>query len=211
MAHRVAAILLAAGKSRRMGTCKQLLQLDGKPVMVHCLETLFSGGVADVIVVVSTSQEDVARVAGRYPVQVVCNTNPEGDMASSVRTGRDALPSASTGVLIALSDYPLITPETISCTIEAQRQQPDRIIIPSYNGRRGHPSLFPRPLLDELVQTLTLRDLLLNHPDKIQHLEVQDPGILMDMDTPDDFRRIGGVDINNCSDRDGPQLTCRID
>ena len=179
-----------------MGTCKQLLQLEGKTVMARCLENLFAGGIEDVIVVISSSQDEVARVAEKYPVLLVRNTDPDGDMATSVRTGLGALPSSATSVLIALCDYPLVTAETISRCIAEQRRWPDDIIIPCHNGRRGHPPLFPRRMLDDLAKPLTLRDLLLAYPKQIQHLEVQDPGVLIDMDTPEDYRRINEICAN---------------
>jgi molybdenum cofactor cytidylyltransferase len=193
MTQQVAAILLAAGLSRRMGTCKQLLQLEGRPVIARCLESLLHGGTSDLVVVVSTAGDEVARVAGRYPVLVVQNTDPEGDMASSVRAGRDLLMPGVTGVLVALCDYPLVTAETVSCLIVEHHRTPREIIIPCHDGRRGHPSLFPRRLLDDLEKPLTLRDLMSEKAQLIRHLEVPDPGVLVDMDTPEDYRRISGM------------------
>jgi molybdenum cofactor cytidylyltransferase len=181
-----------------MGTCKQLLRLEGKTVIAHCLETLLAGGVEEVVVVVSATGDEVAQVAGAYPVRVVRNPDPEGDMAASIRIGRGALSSPATGVLIALCDYPLVTALTISRLIEEQLRNPGNIIIPCHNGRRGHPPLFPRRLLDELAGPLTLRDLLRTYAERVRHLEVQDPGVLIDMDTPEDYQRIAGICATLC-------------
>lgn len=190
MMQHVAAILLAAGQSRRMGTCKQLLELGGKAVISRCLETLLAGGVKDLVVVVSPAGDEVARAAANFPVQLVRNAEAGGDMASSVRAGRNALPPAVTGVLVALCDYPLVRAETISGVIREHLQSPSEIIIPCHNGRRGHPPLFPRRLLERLEKPLTLRDLLVENAPLVRHLEVSDPGVLIDMDTPEDYRRI---------------------
>lgn len=76
-----------------MGSCKQLLPLDGKPVIAHCLETLLAAGIEELIVVVGPHGDEVARAARGYPVQIVLNADPEAEMASSVRTGRQALSS----------------------------------------------------------------------------------------------------------------------
>jgi molybdenum cofactor cytidylyltransferase len=189
----VAAILLAAGASKRMGTCKQLLQLDGKTVLARCLETLLHGGIKEVVVVVSPAGDAVPRAAQDYPVRVVRNTEPDGDMAASICTGRDALPGTVTGVVIALCDYPLVRPETITRLAQAHGQEPDSIIVPCHDGHRGHPPLLPRRLLDELETAQTLRDLLRDHKELIHHLELPDDGVLIDMDTPEDYHRIAAM------------------
>ena len=93
MTGKAAAILLAAGKSRRMGSCKQLLPLGGSTVISHCLEALLSGGAADIVVVVAEEGNEVSEAVRDYPVRIVINTEHDGDMASSVRAGRDALPA----------------------------------------------------------------------------------------------------------------------
>jgi len=186
----VAAILLAAGVSRRMGSCKQLLPLEGKTVIAHCLETLLAGGIEDPIVVIGPHGDEVERAAREFPVQVVRNSDPEADMAASVRTGRQALSPFITAVVVALCDYPLVTARTIAHLIEEHRRNPQQIVIPCHNGRRGHPSLFPRRLLDTLSAPLTLRDLLRGNPERITHLTVADSGILIDMDTMEDYQKV---------------------
>ena len=189
----VAAILLAAGASRRMGTCKQLLQLEGKTVLARCLETLLHGGVDEIVVVVAPTGDEVSGAAAHYPVRVVRNAEPDGDMAASICTGRDALSPAVTGVVIALCDYPLVKSETIARLAEAHRQAPNTIIVPCHGGHRGHPPLLPRRLLDALEMPLTLRDLLQDNKELVQHLELPDDGVLIDMDTPEDYHRIAAM------------------
>ena len=186
----VAAILLAAGQSRRMGTCKQLLPLEGRTVIARSLETLLAGGVGELIVVIGPDGDEVARAARDYPVTIVRTSDPRGDMATSVRTGRDLLSPAASAAVIALCDYPLVTAATIARLVEAHHLNPHAIIIPCHNGLRGHPPLFPRHLLDTLVAPLTLRDLLRSNPERIECLESGDAGVLIDMDTPEDYRRI---------------------
>jgi molybdenum cofactor cytidylyltransferase len=194
MPNSVAAILLAAGASRRMGTCKQLLLLEGKTVLARCLETLLHGGIKEVVVVVvAPTGDEVRRVAAGYPVRVVRNAEPDGDMAASICTGRDALSPTVSGVVIALCDYPLVRAETIARLTEAHRQAPDAIIVPCHDGHRGHPPLLPRRLLDALQKPLTLRDLLRDQKELVHHLELPDDGVLIDMDTPEDYHRIAAM------------------
>lgn len=186
----VAAILLAAGKSRRMGSCKQLLPMGGHTVIGRCLDALVTGGVGEIVVVVAEEGNGVARAARDYPVTVVANPECDGDMASSVRAGRDALTGENGGVIVFLCDYPLISAATIARLAAAHGDAPDGIVIPCHQGRRGHPLLFSRAILAELTHDLILRDLVRRDPGRIRCLEVDDPGVLLDMDTPEDYSRI---------------------
>ena len=183
----VAAIVAAAGLSRRMGCCKQLLDLGGKTVLARCIETLNGGGISDIVVVVGSNGGLVAAEARRFPVRVVVNENPDGDMASSVRVGRRFLSDRVSGVVVALCDYPLVTPATVARLVSRHEEVPGTILIPGHGGRRGHPTLFPAVVLHELETGGTLRDMVRRDPGRVQQLEVDDPGILLDMDTPEDY------------------------
>jgi molybdenum cofactor cytidylyltransferase len=190
MTRRAAAILLAAGKSRRMGRCKQLLPLGGSTVIGRCLAALVTGGVGEIVVVVSEDGDLVAEAARAYPVRIVVNPEPGGDMASSVRAGRDALTADVSGVIVALCDYPLVSAATIAGLAVAHAALPAGIIIPCHRERRGHPLLFPRAILNGLAEDQILRDLVRCYPERVRCLNLDDPGVLIDMDTPEDYRRI---------------------
>ncbi len=187
---RVAAIVAAAGQSQRMGCCKQLLDLGGKTVLARCLDTLLAGGIEQVVVVVGTGGEKVAAEAGRFPVDVVVNQNRGGDMASSVLVGRRHLATAVSGVIVALCDYPLVSPATIDYLASVHEAAPASILVPRHEGRKGHPALFPVGLLDELSWGGTLRDLTHRHQQAVSLLDTDDAGILHDMDTPEDYHRL---------------------
>lgn len=188
----VAAILLAAGKSRRMGSCKQLLPLGGTTMIGRCLDTLVTAGISEIVVVVSPEGGLVAEAAREFHVRVVVNSTPEGDMASSVRVGRDVVSAQASGVIVTLCDYPLVVSATLGHLVRQHAASPDSIVIPIHAGRCGHPLLFPRFVLDKLTSTLTLRDLTGQYRDRICHINVDDAGILTDMDTPEDYRRVCG-------------------
>lgn len=192
MSGNVAAILLAAGKSSRMGSCKQLLPLGGSTVVGRCLDALITGGVGEIVVVVSEDGQAVTEVVRVYPVRTVVNPEPGGDMASSVRAGRDALTAEASGVIVSLCDFPLVSAGTISSLIAEHEESPGSIIIPCHEERRGHPLLFPRTILNELAYGLILRDIVRRDPQRIRFLDVDDPGVLIDMDTPEDYQRICG-------------------
>jgi molybdenum cofactor cytidylyltransferase len=111
-------------------------------------------------------------------------------MASSIRVGRDALDAGFSGVIVALCDYPLVEPATVEILICRHAELQGSIITPEYQEVRGHPLLFARSILDELEEGMTLRDVVRKDPARLHVVPVDDPGILIDMDTPDDYARI---------------------
>ena len=190
MGHRVPALLLAAGLSSRMGRTKQLLLLDDKPIIRHCVEALIAAHVTDIVVVVNTAGERITETLSDLPVTVVVNDTPDSDMAESVRTGLAELDNFSSGVLVCLSDHPLVDPLTIKRLMVAHDEAPDKIIIPCYEGRRGHPSLFPRTVLDEIFFGTTLRDIIRSDDRRVLPLPVPDKGVVIDIDTYKDYRNV---------------------
>jgi CTP:molybdopterin cytidylyltransferase MocA len=111
-------------------------------------------------------------------------------MAESVKTGLTALGHAASGVLICLSDHPLVRSETIEALITEHVNLPDKIVIPCYNGRRGHPSLFPKSTLQDLHSGGTLRDIVRKEPQRVVSIDTGDEGVVLDMDTPEEFHHI---------------------
>ena len=186
----VSAILLAAGLSKRMGQSKPLLPLGDRPVIVHCLECIRSACIADVVVVTRPDDKAVQRAIREFPVKLVMNRIPGSDMAESVKTGLSRVSPAMTGIFVFPCDHPLVTPATLGCMIRAFSGRPGAIIVPRYMGRNGHPTLFPRALLEEIGTNPTLRDIIGKHPDKVYRLDVDDSGIVLDMDTPEDYREV---------------------
>jgi CTP:molybdopterin cytidylyltransferase MocA len=171
-----------------MGRCKQLLDLGGATALARVIQAVLGAGIGPVVVV--TAADDVADEAGRFPVTVVRLAGPEGDMAASVRAGLVQLAPDVSGVLVAPCDHPLVAPGTVAALAREHLLEPEAVIIPSHNGRRGHPTLFPRSLLAKLEEGLTLRDLLQRLPELVRHLATDDPTVLLDMDTPEDYRRL---------------------
>lgn len=183
----VAAILLAAGKSQRMGLCKQLLQLADRPAVAHCLDTHLAAGIGEIVAVVSPGAEEVAAAVSRYPVVVAVNESDSCDMADSVRTGSAHLASNPTGILVALADHPLVRPATVRSLVELHGQEPGAILIPVHDGAKGHPTLFPAPILRDICIVPTLRDVIARHRDKVRLVPVADEGVVMDMDVWEDY------------------------
>jgi molybdenum cofactor cytidylyltransferase len=171
-----------------MGCCKQLLPLGDQPVIVHCLSSLISAGITDLVIVLGIEHEQLAQAVREFTATIVYNLEPESDMAASLSTGRRALSIAATGVIVCLADHPLVSPETYRSLLQHHRKEPQKIIIPVYQGSRGHPVLFPRNLLEDLDSHPTLRDLVRFDPSRVLLLETTDRGVVLDMDTPEDYR-----------------------
>ncbi|BCR06766.1 glycosyl transferase [Desulfuromonas versatilis] len=187
----VSAILLAAGRSQRMGRCKPLLPLGERSVIERCLESLHGSGLEEIVVVLGHAAEQITQALAGQPVTVtlVRNPDPDSDMAGSVRCGLGALDPAAQGVLVCLTDHPLVRPATVSRLLAFHRAHPGFISIPTCAGKKGHPTLFPRQILEELAQAPTLRHLVRRDPQRVRTLEVDDAGVVLDMDTPEDYRR----------------------
>lgn len=159
------------------------------------------GGISEVIVVVGPQGDAIEKTVVSYPVTVVHTLDPSGDMAASIRTGRDALSTTVSGVMIALSDHPLVSPMTVALLARLHRENQETIIIPTHKGEKGHPCLFPRQILNELQGPLTLRDLVRSSPERVHLVEVNDQGVLLDMDTPEDYMQIAEISRTKAENR----------
>lgn len=173
-----------------MGTSKQLLPLADKPVIHHCLHTLLATPARPIVVVLGPGGEAVQEAIAPFSITLAWNRDPEGDMAGSVRAGLALLPADCTGVLIHLVDHPLVTAATVQALCAAHLTTPQSIIIPTCNGRQGHPTLFPRAILAELTPTATLRDIIKKDQTRVMRVPVPDTGIFLDMDTPADYEAL---------------------
>ena len=190
MTQETAALLLAAGLSRRMGQQKLLLPLGDRPVIVRCIDTIRRAGIDNVVVVTGPEGGAVRNAIVNLPVTVVTNTDRESDMAGSVRAGLNAIGEAADSVFVCLGDHPLVSPATFAAMQGIYRAAAPGIVVPRYLGRKGHPVLFPRPLLERIREVPTLRDILIAHHGTLRLLDLYDEGVVIDMDTPQDYREV---------------------
>jgi molybdenum cofactor cytidylyltransferase len=187
----IGAVILAAGASGRMGTPKQLLELDGSPLVARAADAALASPVWPVVVVVGAHGEKVRAALARRPVLVVENPAWTEGMASSIRAGIGALEQFSRnldGALLALCDQPAFSPAIVARLIAAQRASGRGIAASRYAGRNGAPALFLRPYfaaLAALVGDEGARTLLNDDPDRV--IAVDLPELSADLDTPTDF------------------------
>jgi len=191
----ICAVVLAAGRSQRMGTQKLLLPVGGQPLIARIVDQVLASSVAGVVVVTGADRERItAALAGRS-VMFAVNHDLQGEMLTSVRCGLAALPPPCTAALIVLGDQPGVTAEVLERLLQAFPAAGRGIVVPTVQGRRGHPLLVALHYRDEILtqyDAVGLRGLLQAHPEDVFEVEVDTPGILADLDTPQDFQRLGG-------------------
>ncbi|MBD0372953.1 MAG: nucleotidyltransferase family protein [Pyrinomonadaceae bacterium] len=189
----VAAILLAAGQSRRMGAFKPLLPFGDETVAERCVRYLREGGAEEVLVVTGHRSEEVRRALQHLPVSFALNAEAESEMGESIKRGVAELPDETDAILIALVDQPAIPPEVPQALIEEWRRTRARLLVPEYAGRGGHPVLLDatlRPELLNLDRQRSLRALFDKHREEVSRVPVESPYIARDMDTWDDYRAL---------------------
>ena len=190
MRTQVSAVLLAAGSSTRMGRIKQLLPLSDGPVINYCLRNIIASGIKDIVVVLGKNSPELLDALRGFPVWVAINNTSQSEMADSVRTGLGHIQASSTGVLVCLSDQPLVSVETFKSLKELHCECPDKIIIPVCNGKKGHPTIFPPSTLKEIFPDLTLRQIITRDPGRVRYHDLSDEGTIIDMDTMEDYLKV---------------------
>jgi CTP:molybdopterin cytidylyltransferase MocA len=188
---RFGAVILAAGESARMGTPKQLLPLDGQPLVVRAVDAALASSAWPVIVVLGAHGEKIRPLFARRPVLIAENPAWSEGMAASIRAGVTMLRQFSRqldAALVALCDQPAFSADAIAQLVAAQRTTGRSIVAARYSGRHGAPALFLR----EHFETLThltgeegARLLLNGSPERVAAVHL--PALALDLDTPADY------------------------
>ena len=187
----VAAILLAAGRSERMGAFKPLLPFGNKTVIETCIVHLRKGGVETIVVVVGHQANLIRAHLQDLNLSFAFNPDPESEMSASIACGAKQLPREAGAVLIALTDHPAVSPEVIITIINCWKKAGAKLVIPEYDARGGHPVLVDLGFRDQLLQLdpeRGLGSLFDAHRAQVQRIPVGSPFIARDMDTWDDYR-----------------------
>jgi len=190
---RIAAVVLAAGASTRMGTAKQLLQIDGRPLVQHVLDNVQRSGVGEIILVLGHSAAAIQRELKLEGAKVVLNENFLQGMGTSLKSGLARVDSQVQAALIILADQPFVRPETLDQLIAAHERTRAQIVIPTYRGFRGNPVLLDRSVFPEVMGLsgdIGCRAIFGEHQDGIVKLEVGDVGILLDIDQKKDYESL---------------------
>jgi len=188
---RAVAIVTAAGSAERFGGKKLLAPVNGEPLLDHTIRSLLDGGVTEVIVVVSAdARRELARDVSTMNdarVRPIENPDPSRGMFSSIQIG--VAEATGDALLVLPGDMPFVRPETVRAVIAKYRERP-AIVSPRYNGKRGHPVVMPLSLRDEIAATppsANLHDVIKRHPGEPVHVDVNDAGVVRDVDTRSDL------------------------
>lgn len=184
------AIVLAAGLSTRMGTQKLLLPFEGKTIIEKVVENILNSGIDRIKVVLGSDRSEIAETLNSWPVHFVVNENFQEGMHTSVISGVKALPPEAKAVLIFLGDQPFIPGSVTEKVVEAWKSSGKGIVIPLFNGKRGHPPLYDlkyRNELSNLDPTQGLRAVAQKFPEDIYEVETFCPEIIRDIDTKNDY------------------------
>ena len=188
---KIGAVVLAAGRSTRMGQPKMVLPWGRTTVIGNVISTLDAAGVEPVIVVIGSSAEMVREALLGTRSEIVFNPDYETDnMLISLRWGLSQMPGDVHAALVVLGDQPQIQEQVVQQILAEYRDTPKKIIIPSFQMRRGHPWLIDRSLwseLSSLPEQVTLQAWLKLQSDNIHHTDVENDSILRDLDTPEDY------------------------
>ena len=190
---RAVAVVTAAGSAERFGGKKLLTPIDGEPLLDHTIRALLEGGVAEVIVVVGRDaraelEHDVNAMLDPR-VRPVENPDPARGMFSSIQEG--IAQAQGDAILVMPGDMPFVSSKTVRAVIAAYERKPS-IVSPRYRGKRGHPVALPPSLRDEIRAAdahATLHDVIHAHADMRVDVDIDDRGVISDIDRPEDLAR----------------------
>ena len=188
----ISAILLGAGKSRRMGFDKLSLPWGKKTVFERCLGTLLRSEVQEVVIVLGLRNKGIRNLLRGKNTKIVTNPHAAGGMSSSIRRGLRAIHPRSDGILIALGDQPFLKTRTINVLIRTFAQGKGGVIVPSFRGRRGHPVIFHKRYRKELLNLkgdVGGKSVLERYPKDVIIVPVKSEGVVKDINTWQDYKK----------------------
>jgi len=197
---RIAALVLAAGQSRRMGTLNKLLiEIDGVPMVRRAVETLIRSKARPILVVTGHQRQQVEAALSGLPVTLVHNPEYAQGLSTSLKGGLAALGDQTDGVLVALGDMPRVSPAEIDRLIAAFNPLEGRgIVVPTRNGKRGNPVLWSKRFFAEMQQVagdVGARHLIGAYPEMVAEVEMADDGVLTDIDTPQALAKLAASGV----------------
>ena len=194
----IAAVILSAGESSRMGRPKALLPIEGVRFIEKIVTSLKSSKVGDILVVLGHNAEEMRRKIADLSIEVVINSDyKRGQLSSLVAAIRsfDSSPDAENidGILVHLVDHPYINPTLVNLMIDRFYETKKLIVVPRHRGRRGHPVIFSRALFSELLDAPLdqgAKAVVHAHRKDTLEIETEDEGITIDIDTPEEYRQL---------------------
>jgi molybdenum cofactor cytidylyltransferase len=189
-APKIAALVLAAGQSRRMGPVNKLLaDVDGRPMVANVVDAALASKASPIVVVLGHQEDRVRTALSGRTVTTVVNPDYAGGLSTSLQRGIAALPADVDGAVVCLGDMPAVSAAVIDRLIAAFDPVEGRLIcVPTYNGKRGNPVLWDRRYFAEMTGIagdVGARHLIGAHDEAVCEVAMGDPGVLLDLDTPE--------------------------
>ncbi|RPI72381.1 MAG: molybdenum cofactor cytidylyltransferase [Desulfobacteraceae bacterium] len=191
-----AGVILAAGKSTRMGSPKQLLKLKGKYLIERVLDAALESKLEAIFLVLGSEYRNIQKALGSKlenpRLEVLINQQYEKGLSQSLRCGLERVKDIYPSIMFLLGDQPLVDSKTINKLLETFRLGDREICVPAYHGQRGNPVIFSQkiyPELEKLVGDKGARDLIQNLKDQVLFVEMKEPKLFFDIDTEEDLIR----------------------
>jgi len=191
----LAAVILSGGESRRMGSPKALLPYQGRPFLQHLLDITHHPKIGVRRVVLGAHAEEIARGVRLDPAEVVVNADWEKGQLSSIQAAVRSLPANTDGMLLCLVDHPLVSGDLAAQLIDKFYQTGAAIVLPTYEGRRGHPLIFSAALYDELLAApmdIGARAVVHAHAAEIVSVPTSEEGVLLNLNDPEALKKLTG-------------------
>jgi molybdenum cofactor cytidylyltransferase len=191
----LAAVILSGGASRRMGSPKALLPFQGRPFLEHLLEVTTHPKIGVRRVVLGPHAQPIENAIRLKPDEVIVNADWELGQLSSIQAALRSLPPETDGMLLCLIDHPLISPSLVDGIIEAFYATRAPIVLPVFQGRRGHPVIFSAALYEELADAsldLGARSVVWAHRAEVYEYLTSEEGCVVNLNDPDTYAQILG-------------------
>jgi CTP:molybdopterin cytidylyltransferase MocA len=191
----LAAVILSGGASSRMGSPKALLPYQGRPFLEHLLDVTHHPNIGVRRVVLGAHAEPIAKAVHLSAEEMVINDDWEAGQLSSIRAGLRSLPDNTEGMLLCLIDHPLISATLVSELIERFLATHKPIVVPLYEGRRGHPVIFSAALYNELLNApleTGARAVVWAHAADVEEVHTNEEGCIVNLNDPDAFEKLRG-------------------
>jgi len=190
----IAAVVLSAGESSRMGEPKALLRIDGETFIERIVRALKNGGLERIVVVLGFNAEEMRQKIEQLPVEIVVNSDYKLGQLSSLQAAIRHLEKdrSCDGMLIHLVDHPYIDSVLVRAMLQRFGDSKNLIVVPRHQGKRGHPVIFSRALFAELLDAPMsegAKAVVNAHRDETLEIDTEDVGITLDIDTPELYRQ----------------------
>ena len=191
----LAAIILSGGASRRMGSPKALLPYQGRPFLEHLLDVTKHRSIGVRRVVLGPDANAISAQVALKPEEIVVNTDWERGQLSSIQAAIRSLPAGTDGFLLLPVDHPLISDSLVADLIDTFEKSRAPIVVPCYEGRRGHPVIFAARLYEELLdapEDKGARAVVWAHENEVCEVSTTEESCVLNLNDPEAFRKISG-------------------